>query len=147
MMGTEIFKINASWAEKLTKTRVPFLMTPTVGQNEYSFTFRGGHQFLSLPFSPLRWPPSARSPCPSSSPRCHLWRARAPVRVVFKKQKHLNLGAASSCSGCSGHCTHEISFWSQCPSVPAISKPSTSRCSGLSAVSRAVESRASNEPS
>ena len=30
MMGTEIFKIDASWAEKLTKTRVPFLMTPTV---------------------------------------------------------------------------------------------------------------------
>ena len=32
MMGTEIFKIDASWAEKLTKTRVPFLMTPTVLQ-------------------------------------------------------------------------------------------------------------------
>ena len=31
MMGTEIFKIDASWAEKLTKTRVSFLMTPTVG--------------------------------------------------------------------------------------------------------------------
>ena len=30
MMGTEIFKINAFWAEKLRKTRVPFLMTPTV---------------------------------------------------------------------------------------------------------------------
>ena len=30
MMGTEIFKIDASWAEKLRKTRVPFLMTPTV---------------------------------------------------------------------------------------------------------------------
>ena len=30
MMGTEIFKIDASWAEKLTKTRVQFLMTPTV---------------------------------------------------------------------------------------------------------------------
>ena len=30
MMGTEIFKIDASWAEKLTKTRVSFLMTPTV---------------------------------------------------------------------------------------------------------------------
>ena len=30
-MGTEIFKIDASWAEKLTKTRVSFLMTPTVG--------------------------------------------------------------------------------------------------------------------
>ena len=29
-MGTEIFKFNASWAEKLTKTRVSFLMTPTV---------------------------------------------------------------------------------------------------------------------
>ena len=31
MMGTEIFKIDASWVEKLTKTRVPFLSTPTVG--------------------------------------------------------------------------------------------------------------------
>ena len=30
MMGTEIFKFDASWAEKLTKTRVSFLMTPTV---------------------------------------------------------------------------------------------------------------------
>ena len=30
MMGTEIFKIDASWAEKLTKTRVPFLSAPTV---------------------------------------------------------------------------------------------------------------------
>ena len=29
-MGTEIFKIDASWAEKLTKTRVSILMTPTV---------------------------------------------------------------------------------------------------------------------
>ena len=32
MMGTEIFKIDASWAEKLTKTRVSFLMTPTVAK-------------------------------------------------------------------------------------------------------------------
>ena len=30
MMGTEIFEIDASWAEKLTKKRVPFLMTPSV---------------------------------------------------------------------------------------------------------------------
>ena len=30
MMGTEIYKIDASWAEKLTKKRVQFLMTPTV---------------------------------------------------------------------------------------------------------------------
>ena len=29
-MGTEIIKIDASWAEKLTITRVSFLMTPTV---------------------------------------------------------------------------------------------------------------------
>ena len=36
MMGTEIFKIDASWAEKLTKTRVSFLMTPTV----YVYIFR-----------------------------------------------------------------------------------------------------------
>ena len=32
MMGTEIFKIDASWAEKLTKTRVSFLTAPTVLQ-------------------------------------------------------------------------------------------------------------------
>ena len=30
MMGTEIFEIDASWAEELTKTRVQFLLTPTV---------------------------------------------------------------------------------------------------------------------
>ena len=30
MMGTEIFKIDAPWAEKLTKTRVSFLMNPSV---------------------------------------------------------------------------------------------------------------------
>ena len=30
MMGTEIFKIDAPWAEELTKTRVSFLMNPTV---------------------------------------------------------------------------------------------------------------------
>ena len=29
-MGTKIFKVDASWAEKLTKTRVQFLLTPTV---------------------------------------------------------------------------------------------------------------------
>ena len=29
-MGTEIFKIDAPWAEELTKTRVSFLMNPTV---------------------------------------------------------------------------------------------------------------------
>ena len=30
MMGTEIFKIDASWAEILMKTRVQFLFAPTV---------------------------------------------------------------------------------------------------------------------
>ena len=30
MMGTEISKIDASWAEQLTKRRVQFLLTPTV---------------------------------------------------------------------------------------------------------------------
>ena len=29
-MGTDIFKVDASWADKLTKTRVQFLLTPTV---------------------------------------------------------------------------------------------------------------------
>ena len=29
-MGTTIFQIDAPWAEKLTKTRVQFLLTPTV---------------------------------------------------------------------------------------------------------------------
>ena len=32
-MGTEIFKFDASWAEKLTKTRVSFLMTPSVNSD------------------------------------------------------------------------------------------------------------------
>ena len=31
MMGTENFKIDAPWAEKFTKTRVQFLLTPSVG--------------------------------------------------------------------------------------------------------------------
>ena len=30
MMDTEIFKIDTPWAEKLRKTRVSFLMAPTV---------------------------------------------------------------------------------------------------------------------
>ena len=30
LMGAEIFKIDASWAEKLTIMRVQFLLTPTV---------------------------------------------------------------------------------------------------------------------
>ena len=30
MMGTDILKIDAPWAEKLMKTRVSFLMNPTV---------------------------------------------------------------------------------------------------------------------
>ena len=30
MMGTEIYKIDASWAEKLTKKRVSILTAPTV---------------------------------------------------------------------------------------------------------------------
>ena len=30
MMGTEIFKIDASWAKKLTKMRVSVLMNPSV---------------------------------------------------------------------------------------------------------------------
>ena len=29
-MGTEIFQIDAPWAEKVTKPRVQFLLTPTV---------------------------------------------------------------------------------------------------------------------
>ena len=33
MMGTEIFKIDAPWAEKLTKTRVSFLTAPTVDEH------------------------------------------------------------------------------------------------------------------
>ena len=33
MMGTEIFKIDASWAEKLTKTRVSKILSPTVGSS------------------------------------------------------------------------------------------------------------------
>ena len=36
MMGTEIFKIDASWAEKWTKTRVSFLSAPTVASERFS---------------------------------------------------------------------------------------------------------------
>ena len=43
MMGTEIFKIDASLAEKLMKTRVSFLMTPTVSRREIG-TRRNYHQ-------------------------------------------------------------------------------------------------------
>ena len=39
MMDTEIFKIDASWAEELTKTRVSFLMNPTVYW--YIYIFKG----------------------------------------------------------------------------------------------------------
>ena len=39
MIGTEIFKIDASWAEKLTKTRVQFLLTPTVTVPFNSFMY------------------------------------------------------------------------------------------------------------
>ena len=31
MMATELIEIDAAWAEKWTKTRVPFLSAPTVG--------------------------------------------------------------------------------------------------------------------
>ena len=31
MMGTEIFKIDAPWAEKMMKMRVQLLLTPSVG--------------------------------------------------------------------------------------------------------------------
>ena len=57
-MGTEIFKIDASWAEKLTKTRVQFLLTPTVIEISHQITrvnlsydvslCCGGHCGLSL---------------------------------------------------------------------------------------------------
>ena len=36
MMASEIFKLDASRAEKLTKTRVQFLLTPTVGKTNYN---------------------------------------------------------------------------------------------------------------
>ena len=36
MIGTEIFIIDAPWAEKLTKTRVSFLMNPSVYDSRHS---------------------------------------------------------------------------------------------------------------
>ena len=48
MMGTEIFKIDASWAEKLTKTRVQFLMTPTVLQEEFQLPGPATHQMVRI---------------------------------------------------------------------------------------------------
>ena len=56
MMGM-IFKIDASWAEKLTKMRVSFLMTPTVWVLEmasvavaplHSITIRNKNIYLFL---------------------------------------------------------------------------------------------------
>ena len=47
MMATEIIKIDASWAEKWTKTGVPFLSAPTVGFRihiSYSTRRRGGYK-------------------------------------------------------------------------------------------------------
>ena len=39
--ATEIFQIDASWAEKLTETRVSFLMTPTVGNRSRCWRWWG----------------------------------------------------------------------------------------------------------
>ena len=42
MMATEIIKIDASWAEKWTKTGVPFLSAPTVFvMSPFQFIFPG----------------------------------------------------------------------------------------------------------
>ena len=38
MMGTEILKIDAPWAKKLTKTRVQFLVAPTVNILQVCFS-------------------------------------------------------------------------------------------------------------
>ena len=49
MMGTEIFKIDASWAEKWTKMRVSFLSAPTVGIICSGITpARGNHEHRPL---------------------------------------------------------------------------------------------------
>ena len=87
-----------------------------------SFTFRGGHQFLSLPFSPLRWPPSARSPCPPSSPRCHLWRARAPILQsgYFSRNRNTSTLARPAAAADVAAIVHMKSVFG--PSVP-VSQP------------------------
>ena len=45
---TEIFKIDASWAEKLTKTRVSFLMNPSQTTKKRKGTLKVGLQLARL---------------------------------------------------------------------------------------------------
>ena len=81
MMGTEIFKIDACWAEELTKTRVSFLMTPTVFGiqtqlclfsshvlSECVMALGAGYTLLASPGSRSQWP--------------ELWMACTPVSVL-----------------------------------------------------------------
>ena len=49
MMGKEIFKIDAPWAQKLTKMRVPFLMAPTVHQIDVQYK-----SIRSFPWEPQK---------------------------------------------------------------------------------------------
>ena len=69
MMGTEIFKIDASWAEKLTKTRVSFLSAPTVT--------------ISIPFSSIHFHNSykAKSCAIQSLPMLHLHSLLFPEKM------------------------------------------------------------------
>ena len=53
MMGTEILKIDAYWAKKLTKTRVPFLMTPTVFLEEERREQKSLSMNMNMNISPL----------------------------------------------------------------------------------------------
>ena len=68
-MGTEIFKIDASWAEKLTKTRVSFLMTPTVYLHENLCSPQPRRPYPAVPLVPVRpRPRAAARPVPSRAP-------------------------------------------------------------------------------
>ena len=48
MMGTEIFKTDAPWAEKLRKTRVQFLMAPTVFMQQFNIEYVCAHLVYML---------------------------------------------------------------------------------------------------
>ena len=61
-MGTEIFKIDASWAEKLTKTRVSFLAAPTVYSLDIVFQCEGWLGHLASTGHRVHAPPTAVSP-------------------------------------------------------------------------------------
>ena len=113
MMGIEILKIDASWAEKLRKTRVPFLMTPTVWPKQKN---PWGFKSPSVPAVSSvwcwcqcrRWPPRCWAR-PSGRPRRGSTPSRTSgtagepanhnTRPVTWPRAHLWLAGSSTSSG------------------------------------------------